>query len=82
MKLGLGETKKRTRESLTLEVKRFIIDENEKRPGKPVKDLLFAVSTKFGIQPSRCAIRNILRRKQQILASMKNLTEGGKQRKR
>ena len=73
-------TKKDTRVVLTMEVKKFILDERERK--MTIAEIEDAVFQKFGIRTSKSAIPQVFAKKNEILSTMENDKSDWKQRKR
>ena len=73
-------TKKDTRVVLTMEVKKFILDERERK--MTITKIEDAVFQKFGIRTSKSAIHRVFAKKTEILSTMENGKSDWKQRKR
>ena len=73
-------TKKDTRVVLTMEVKKFILDERERK--LTIAKIEEAVFQKFGIRTSKSAINRVFAKKNEILSTMENGKSDWKQRKR
>ena len=70
------------RNHLTLEVKHYIIKEKARKPRKTVRDLVFDVSSKYGVKTSRGTIHRVLKAKEKILENMADATKFRLKRKR
>ena len=70
------------RNHLTLEIKHFIIEEKARKPRKTVRDLVFDVSSKYGVKTSRGTIHRVLKAKEKILENMADATKFRLKRKR
>ena len=63
-------TKKDTRVVLTMEVKKFILDERERK--MTIAKIEDAVFQKFGIWTNKSAIRQVSAKKNEILSTLEN----------